>query len=76
MFTFHVIQFLKFRIGGENLDTKFQILGRFRRPSKSIVFTTTYAIECCKFSYDNFLRCNARDTNMRAITCNYQYKEH
>ena len=70
-------QVMKFCIGGENLDTKLQVL-RLPKTFRVYVYNNVRYIHSCESNYDNSLRSSARDTKLsklRTITCNYRYKE-
>ena len=68
---------MKFCIGGENLDTKLQVLP-LPKTFRVYVYNNVRYIHSCESNYDNSLRSSARDTKLsklRIITCNYSYKE-
>lgn len=76
-FMFLANQLMKFCIGGENLDTKLQVLP-LPKTFRVYVYNNVRKIQSCESNYDNSLRSSARDTKLsklRTITCNYWYKE-
>ena len=73
MFMFLANQLMKFCIGGENLDTKLQVLP-LPKTLQVYVYNNVRKIQSCESNYNNSLRSSAQDTKLsklRTITCNY-----